>query len=161
MTSRLCSLEHKIDGAGQFDGQDGVGLEFVARHSRFQSLGQGPDAEVIAFSNHGRFPQCPAQIRVAQFGAAQAFDLAGAGHRAFDQAAVAQEILDCGEAVDVADLVENGQAEVFTDARDALQQRILAPGDLFGLPIQFLFDFEDLVVEMPDHRQVIAQGQLA
>src|SRR5439155_22583446 len=47
MTSRLCSLEHKIDGAGQFDGQDGVGLEFVARHSRFQSLGQGPDAEVI------------------------------------------------------------------------------------------------------------------
>ena len=98
---------------------------------------------------------------VAQLGPTQAFDLAGAGDGAFDQPTVAQEILDRGEAVDVADLLENGQAEVFSDARGGLQERILATGDLFGLPIEFLFDFEDLVVEMPDHRQVIAQRQLA
>src|SRR5437016_12231669 len=58
---------------------------------------------------------------VAQLGAAQAFDLAGAGHRPFDQAAVEQEILHRGEARDLADLVEDGQAEVLTDGRHGLQ----------------------------------------
>ena len=62
-------------------------------------LGQRPDDVDIAFGDDGRFAKGPAQIGIAQFGAAQALDLAGAGHRAFDQAAVGQKIFDGGEAV--------------------------------------------------------------
>ena len=36
-------FEHEIDGAGQLDGQHGVGLELVAVHPRFEPLGQRAD----------------------------------------------------------------------------------------------------------------------
>jgi hypothetical protein len=54
------------------------------------------------------------------------------GDGAFDQAAVAQEIFDGGEPIDVADLVENGQSKILTDSRDRLQQRVIATGDGFS-----------------------------
>ena len=50
--------------------------------------------------------EAPAQIGIAQLGAAQALDLAGAGNGAFDQPAIGEEIFDGGEAGDVTDLVE-------------------------------------------------------
>src|SRR5437867_8093070 len=55
-----------------------------------------PYTTLFRSGDDGRFPESPAQIGVAQLGPAQAFDLAGAGHRAFDQAAVGQEILHRG-----------------------------------------------------------------
>jgi len=70
-------LEHEIDGARQFDRHDGVGFEFVAVHLSLQALGQGADEVVVAFGNDGGFTKGPAQVGVAEFGAAQAFDLAG------------------------------------------------------------------------------------
>ena len=45
-------LEHVIDRAGQLDGQDGVGLEMVAVHPRFQSLIERADVGHIAFGNN-------------------------------------------------------------------------------------------------------------
>ncbi len=95
---------------------------------------------VIAFGDDGGFAKGPAQIGVAELGAAQAFDLAGAGDGAFDQAAVGEEVFDGGEAVDVADFVEDGQAEVFADAGHGLEQGIVAGGDSFwsgaGVPLR-------------------------
>ena len=41
---------------------------------------------------------------VAEPGAAQAFDFAGAGRGAFDQATAEEEVLDGGEAVEVTDV---------------------------------------------------------
>jgi hypothetical protein len=67
---------------------------------------------VIAFGNDGGFAESPAQVGITQLGAAQALDLAGAGDRAFDQAAVREEIFDGGETFDVAELVEDGQARM-------------------------------------------------
>ena|SRR5436309_3543585 len=64
-------------------------------------------------------------------------------------------------AVDVPDFVENGQAQVFTDPRHALQQRIVAAGDFFGLSLEFLFQGEDLLIEMANHGQVVFQSDLA
>ena len=125
-------FEHEIDGAGQLDGQHGVGLEFVAAHPRFEALGQRADHGWIAFGNDGRFAKGPAQIRIAELGPAQALDLAGAGHRALDQPAVGEEIFDGGEAGDVADFVEDGQAEIFADARHGLEQGVVAGGGLLG-----------------------------
>ena len=63
--------QHEIDGAGQFDGQHGVGFEFVAAHFGFQSLSQRADGGVIALGNHRRFAKRPAQIGIAQLGPAQ------------------------------------------------------------------------------------------
>jgi len=44
------------------------------------------EAVVVAFGDDGRFAESPAEVRIAQLGAAQALDFAGAGDRAFDQA---------------------------------------------------------------------------
>jgi hypothetical protein len=137
-------LEHKVSGPGQFDGQDGIGLELVAVHFGLQLLGQGFEPVMIAFGDHGRFAKGPAQVRVAELGAAQTFDLAGAGDGAFDQAAVREEVFDGRKTADVTDLVENGQAEIFADAGDGLQQGVFATGDLFGLALEFLFELKDL-----------------
>ena len=154
-------FEHEIDGAGQLDGQDRIGFEFVAAHQDLEALGHRSDEVMIPFGNDGAFAKGPAQVGVAQFGAAQALDLAGAGHRAFDQAAVAQEIFDSGEAGDVADFVEDGHAEVFADARDGLEEGILARSRFFGEPMELLFDGGDLGVVTADHGQFIFEGQLA
>ncbi len=89
-------LEHEIDGARQLDGQDRVGFEFVAAHLRLQALRQRADQVVIAFGDDRGFAKGPAQIGVAQLGPAQTLDLAGAGHGAFDQPTIAQEIFDRG-----------------------------------------------------------------
>jgi len=89
-------IEHEEGGAGQSNGNDGVGLELVAVHAGLQALGQGLEPVVIAFGDDGGFAESPAEIGVAEFGAAQALDLAGAGHRAFDQAAVGKEVFGGG-----------------------------------------------------------------
>ena len=80
---------------------------------------RGPSI-AIPFGDHRRFAKGPAQIRIAQLGPAQALELASAGHGAFDQPAIGQEIFDGGKAGDVADLVENGQAQIIADARRGL-----------------------------------------
>jgi len=63
--------------------------------------------------------------------------------------------------VNVADFVENDQAQGLADTGHRLQQRILAAGDFFGLPLEFLLQGEDLLIEMPDHCQVVFEGDLA
>ena len=114
-------LEHVIDAAGQFDGQNGVGLELVAVHAGFEALVEWAQERLIAFGDDGRFAKSPAEIRVAEFTPSEAFDLARAGDGAFDQAAIAQEVFDGGKELDVADLIEDGQTEALADAGDGLQ----------------------------------------
>jgi hypothetical protein len=99
-------LEHEVDGPGQLDGHHGVGFEFVAVHAGFQLLVERPEPVMVAFGDDGGFAEGPAQVGIAEFGAAQALDLAGTGDGAFDQTAVRKEVLDRREAFDVADLVE-------------------------------------------------------
>ena len=76
-------------------------------------------------------------------------------------ATVGEEILHGGEAGDVADLVENGQAEIFTDARRGLEQGEVAAGRLFGELEQFLFEAGQLRVVMADEGQIVLEGELA
>ena len=51
-----------------------MGFELVAVHLGLQTLGQRADDRRVAFGDDGRFPKGPAQVRVAQFGPAQALD---------------------------------------------------------------------------------------
>jgi hypothetical protein len=80
---------------------------------------------------------------------------------AFDQATVGEEVLDGGEAIDVADLVEDGHAQMFTDARYGLQEGIVAGGDVLGGLVELLFQSGDLRVEMADHGHVVLEGDLS
>ena len=66
-----------------------------------------------------------------------------------------------GKRCDVADFVEDGHAEVFTDAGDGLEQGVLAGGDLLGEALELFFEGGDLVIEMADHGQLVLEGQLA
>jgi hypothetical protein len=89
-------LEHEEDGAGQFDGNHGIGFELVAVHPGFQTLGQRTKDGVIALGDDGGFTEGPAEVGIAELGSAQALDLACAGNGAFDQATVGEEVLDGG-----------------------------------------------------------------
>ena len=153
-------FEHEIDGAGQFNGQDRVGLEFVAAHARFKPLCQWAH-HAIAFGHHCRFAKGPTEIGVAEFGPAEAFDFAGAGDGAFDQAAIGEEIFDGGEAGDVADLVEEGQAEELADARCGLEKGEIAAGGFLGEFEELFFERGQLGVVMADEGQVVFEGELA
>ena len=83
--------EHVIDGASEFDVHHGIGLEFVPVHPGFQPLGQRADDRVIAFGNHGRFPEGPAEIGVAELGSAQILLLAAAAGQPLDQPALEEQ----------------------------------------------------------------------
>jgi hypothetical protein len=153
-------LHHEEGGAGDLDGENGVGLEFIAAAAQFQELGQGLDG-LDAFGDDGHLAPGPAQIGVAQLGAAQALDLAGAGDRAFDQAAIGEEVFHGREAVDVADFVEDEGGEVFADAGHGLEEGEIAAGEAFGVLAQLGFDGDDLGVVMADESQFVLEGELA
>jgi hypothetical protein len=123
-------------------------------------LGEGPE-EGIPFGDDGGFTKGPAQIRIAEFGPAQAFDFAGTGDSAFDQAAVTEEIFDAGKAGNVPNLVEDGQAEVIADARGGFEQGEVAAGGLFGQLQELFFEAGELGVIMADEGQIVLQGELA
>ena len=130
--------------------------------ARVASFIPGEDVVIgmIAFGDDGRLAESPAQVRVAQLGAAQALDLAGAGDGVFDQAAVGEEVFDAGEAGDVADLVEDGQAQVFADARDGLEQGIIGAVLFLGQFVEVFFEGSDLGIVVADHGEVGFEGEL-
>ena len=152
-------LEHEENGTCQFDGDDGIGFEFVAIHPGFETLGQRSEDNVIAFGDDGGFAEGPAEVGIAELGSAQALDLAGAGDGAADQATIREEVFDGGEALDVADLVEDGQAEVFADAGDRLNEGVIAEGGFVGQPFELFLQLGELVIVVADHRHVVLEGQ--
>lgn len=94
-------------------------------------------------------------IRIAQLGSAQPLDLSSAGHRALDQPTVGQEVFDRGKTPDVTGFVEDGQTQMFANARHGLQQGVVAGSSPFGQPLEFFFQGGDLLVVVPDHGQVV------
>ena len=47
-------LEHEVDGAREFDREDGIRLELVALEARLEPLGHGADEGVIAFGKRSK-----------------------------------------------------------------------------------------------------------
>ena len=139
-------FEHEINGSCQLDGDHGVGFKFVAAIFGLQTLVERPDERRIAFGNDGGFAKSPAQIRIAQFGSAQPLDLPGTCDGAFDQAAIGEEVFHRWKTGNVADLVEDGEAETVADSGDAQEQCEVAGSDLFGLFLQF-------VIELAEHER--------
>ena len=119
------TAEHEIDRPSELDGDHGIGLEFVPLHAGLQPLSQRTNYRVIAFGDHGGFAEGPPEIRVAELGTSQAFDFAGTGHRAFDQAAVGQEVLNGWEALNLTNLAENGHPQVLTNTWNGFEEFML------------------------------------
>ena len=71
----------------------------------------------------------------------------------FDQAAIRDEVLDGGEAMDVFDFIEADQAQDSSDARDGLQQGVCPGVVVFGGLDDIAFELCDQRVIGRDHLQ--------
>jgi len=69
----------------------------------------------------GRLTKGPAQISIADLGAAGAIGLAGRFPLAFDQAAIGDEVLHAFKAFDAVDFVEDDQRQDIANALDGLE----------------------------------------
>ena len=145
-------LEHEVNGAAELIGDDGVGLE--GTFLGFQAVVVGGEHGAVASTQDGGFADGPPEIGVAEFGAAQALDLTGAGDGALDQATVAGEVLDGGETVDGVDLVEDGEGQGLADAGDGLEEGVIAGGEAAGGGNQLRFEPGDHLVVVADGGQI-------
>ena len=85
-------LKHEVDGSAELIGQDSVAFKFTM--FGYEHFGIGCKQRMIPFTDDGGLAEGPAQVGIAHFPAAEAFDFSGTGNGAFDQAAVAAEILN-------------------------------------------------------------------
>ena len=111
----LISLEHVVDRPSQLVGQDGQGLGLAVL--LLQALPIALSLRVVAQEHDSGFGEGPLQVDVADLGAGGAITLAGRLLGALDEPGVGDEVLDPGEAVDLADLVEDDQGEDLSDPR--------------------------------------------
>jgi len=72
---------------------------------------------MIAQEQHGRFGKSPLEVRIAHCFAGSSPAFARRFLAAFDQATIRGEILPAGKAADVMDVVEQHEAEDFSNTR--------------------------------------------
>ena len=115
---------------------------------------------VIAFGNDSSLAKSPAQVRVAQFPSAQPLDLARAGNRSLNQAAVREEIFDCRKTLNLTDLAEDGRPRFSPiPGRSGAESN---PGKCFsGQSFKFFLKLGDLVIIVADHSQVVLEADPA
>jgi len=63
--------------------------------------------------------------------------------------------------LDVADFIEERQTQMFADARDSLEQSVVASGGGLGELLKLCFEEGDLGVVMADQSQIVLQRELA
>lgn len=66
-----------------------------------------------------------------------------------------------GEAREVADLVEDRQAQMLADAGRGLAQDVIARGDFLGEPLELGFQGNRLLIEMAGQDQFVLERELA
>lgn len=74
---------------------------------------------------------------------------------------IRQKVFHGVEAIDVADFVEDGQAEILTDAGSGLEQGVIAFGNFLGELLELSFDGDDLSIEVADHGELVLEGEFA
>ena len=94
--------------------QDGEGLGFSV--FALQASHQFLSFRVVAEKQDSRFREGPLEMRVADLFAGEAIVFPGRLATALDQAAIGDKLLHALEAVDVVNLVENGQGQDLADA---------------------------------------------
>lgn len=150
-------FQHEVDGAAELAGEDGVAFELAMFF--FESAGKGIELFVVTFAEDGGFAESPAQVGVAEFGSAQAFDLSGAGDGAFDETTVTQEVLHGGEALDSVDFVEHGQPEGFSNSGRGAQESEITRLVAFGDGEEFFFQGLDRFVILDNEMDILLQSK--
>ena len=122
MVKRLLIFEHEVNGTSELVSQDREGLGFTVLMGKpFEILFAG----LVAFEEKDRrFRESPLEMGVADLITVGSVYFAVGLFGAFDQAAVGDEILDRGEALDGFDLVEDDQSQDSTDSGNGLKQGV-------------------------------------
>lgn len=97
--------------------RDGLALAVLAGHLRHIALG----ALAFTHEKHGRFGECPLQVRVADAACRETIALSGRLLGARHQPGVGAERLDTGKTGDVLDLIEDHQGQDGADTGHRLQ----------------------------------------
>src|SRR3990170_2031990 len=117
---RLVASEHEVDGASELvcEDRERFGLGVLA----FEAAEQRLALRALGHEQHGGFREGPLQVGVADLGAAGPEALSGRALLALHQSGVGGEVLDRGEAANIMDLVEEGEAEDLAGAGQGRQQ---------------------------------------
>ena len=113
------AFEHVIDSARQFMRQDGQ--RFALAMLVFQAGQMLWPCRIIPEEQHGRFGKGPLEARVPDFFARGALAFARGFPGTLDQAAVGDEILHPGKAVNIMNFIEHDQGQDFPHPRDGTQ----------------------------------------
>jgi hypothetical protein len=97
---------------------------------------------------HGRFGTGPLEVRVADFLARGAIAFARGFSGTLDQAAVGDEILHAGEAVDIMHFIEQHESQDFPHPRDSTQA-------VEGVSVMLLGGWHDSQLEVGEESVVI------
>ena len=111
--------------------QDGKGFRFSM--FALQASQEFLAFRVVAEKQDSRFREGPLEMNVADLFAGEPIVLPGRLATALHQATIGDKLLHPLEARDVMDLVENGQGQDFSDARDRAEQIEGVVILLFGL----------------------------
>ena len=122
MVKGLLVFEHEIDGTPELVSQDREGLGFTMFAAKSFEI---PFAGLVAFEEKDRrLREGPLEMGVADLITVGSVYFTVGLFDAFDQAAVGNEILDRGEAVDGFDLVEDDQGQDSTYSGNSLKKGI-------------------------------------
>jgi len=144
--------QHVINCTGQFLGQHGQrcarAVFFLQAREVFLAR------RIVPQKQDGGFRKRPVQVGVTDLGTRGAVSCACGFIRAFDQAAIGDKILHPWETLDVMNLVEQNEAQDFSDPGHDLEQ-------VQGLGIVLLCRFDNVsfhiaeeMVVVPDQREV-------
>ena len=149
--------EHEVDGAGDLGRDDGIGRVLALFCLEAQvvgvELGVGPLAE------DGRLHEGPLEVGVAHLAALAAVVLAAALVGARGQAAVADEVLDGGEAGNVDGFVQDRQGQYPADARGGAQKAVILLLVVAGVLLDALLHVHDDAIVAGDDCQLGLGGE--
>jgi len=115
----LLTLLHVEDSASELVGEDGEGFRLTeaGNEARVELLSR----RIVAQERDGSLGEGPLQVDVALLSPSTAAELAARFGSRGDEPGIGGELLHGVEAIEVGDLVEEGEGEDLADARDGAQ----------------------------------------
>ncbi len=116
----LVPQKHVVDRSAQFgrENAQSLSLPVILLQASEVFLPYG----VTAQEEGGRFGESPFEMDIAHLAAGLLFRLAGGLMGTLDQASVGDKVLDSGKAAEVVNLIEQGQREDLSNARDGAKK---------------------------------------
>src|SRR5215218_3480789 len=150
--------QHVVDGPAQLGRQD------AQRSSLPMLLFKSSEIllshRVAAQKQGGSFGEGPLEVDIDHLPTGKFFRLAGRLMRSLHQASIGEKVLDPGEAAEVVNLVEQGQRENLSDARDGAQEEEVPVVVLADLVKQVELHVTDDLIVAVEQSDVGGDGHL-